>query len=188
MSTPVKYLKDENNTTFSPVVSVDSIVTTGGGKLVDYIYPVGSIYMSVNSTNPSQLFGGTWEQIKGKFLLGVDPGDEQGRWDGVNMTGGTDAVTLQTRHLPSHNHKVVGYTSQDGQHLHGISAANGLGHLEWGFVFSYDGHNAAYNTGASNTDGAHQHYIDITSQNTGSDNAFSIMPPFYTVYIWKRTK
>lgn len=30
MSTPVKYLKDENNTTFSPVVSVDSIVTTGG--------------------------------------------------------------------------------------------------------------------------------------------------------------
>lgn len=32
-------------------------------------YPVGSIYMSVNSTNPDELFGGTWEQIQGRFLL-----------------------------------------------------------------------------------------------------------------------
>ena len=32
-------------------------------------YPVGSIYMSVNSTNPGELFGGTWEQIQGRFLL-----------------------------------------------------------------------------------------------------------------------
>lgn len=33
-------------------------------------YPIGSIYMSVNSTNPGELFGGTWEQIQGRFLLG----------------------------------------------------------------------------------------------------------------------
>lgn len=32
-------------------------------------YPVGSIYMSVNSTNSGELFGGTWEQIQGRFLL-----------------------------------------------------------------------------------------------------------------------
>lgn len=57
MSTPIKYLKDENGNKISPAVSVDSIFTQGGGKLVDYIYPIGSIYMSVNSTNPSQLFG-----------------------------------------------------------------------------------------------------------------------------------
>ena len=72
MSTPVKYLKDEDNTTFSPVVSIDSIVTTGGGKLVDYIYPIGSIYMSTNSTDPSLLFKDTtWKQLKDRFLLGV---------------------------------------------------------------------------------------------------------------------
>lgn len=38
---------------------------------LDSTYPVGSIYMSVNSTNPSQLFGGTWQQIKNVFLLGA---------------------------------------------------------------------------------------------------------------------
>lgn len=38
---------------------------------VDLIYPIGSIYMSVNSTNPSNYFGGTWEQLKDRFLLGA---------------------------------------------------------------------------------------------------------------------
>lgn len=41
-------------------------------------YPVGSIYMSVNSTNPGELFGGTWEQIQGRFLLGQGSGYSAG--------------------------------------------------------------------------------------------------------------
>ena len=71
MDTTIKYLKDENGNTISPVVSTESIFTQGGGNLIDYIYPVGSIYMSVNSTNPQILFGGTWSQLKDRFLLGV---------------------------------------------------------------------------------------------------------------------
>lgn len=39
--------------------------------LVDLIYPVGSIYMSVNTVSPATLFGGTWEQLKDRFLLGA---------------------------------------------------------------------------------------------------------------------
>ena len=39
---------------------------------LDTVYPVGSVYTSVNSTSPASLFGGTWELIQNKFLLGTD--------------------------------------------------------------------------------------------------------------------
>ena len=46
-----------------------NISVGGGGITIDDVYPIGAIYMSVNSTNPSTLFGGTWVQLKDKFLL-----------------------------------------------------------------------------------------------------------------------
>ena len=64
----------------------------------DLIYPVGSIYMSVNSTNPSTLFGGTWEQIKDKFLLSCGDTYSNG------STGGEATHTLTVDEMPSHTH------------------------------------------------------------------------------------
>lgn len=64
----------------------------------DLIYPVGSIYMSVNSTNPSTLFGGTWEQIKDKFLLSC--GDTYAN----GSTGGEATHTLTVDEMPKHSH------------------------------------------------------------------------------------
>ena len=41
-------------------------------EVKDMLYPVGSIYISVSSTNPSELFGGTWISFgEGRTLLGV---------------------------------------------------------------------------------------------------------------------
>lgn len=68
------------------------------------IYPVGSIYMSINETNPSTLFGGEWERIKDTFLLAC--GDT---YDG-GSTGGEATVTLTTNQIPSHTHN-TGYRS-----------------------------------------------------------------------------
>ena len=51
-----------------PIVNNDE---TKRINVVDLVYPIGSIYMSVNSTNPSAIFGGTWEQIQGRYLLGA---------------------------------------------------------------------------------------------------------------------
>lgn len=71
-------------------------------SLWDQIYPVGSIYITVNATNPSVLFGGTWEQLKGKFLVGIDSSDTDFKTS--EKTGGEKTHILKVDEMPSHNH------------------------------------------------------------------------------------
>ena len=75
-------------------ISQDNVIGT-----VDLIYPVGSIYMSVNSTSPATLFGGTWEQIEDTFLLASGSNYSNG------ATGGEATHTLTIDEMPSHNHQ-----------------------------------------------------------------------------------
>ena len=70
--------------------------TRGGATLDKILYPIGSIYMSVNSTNPSQLFGGTWVQISGRFLYCTNNSMD---------TGGEATHKLTINEMPSHTHK-----------------------------------------------------------------------------------
>ncbi len=76
------------------------------------IYPIGSIYMSVNPTSPATLFGGTWEQLKDRFLLG------SGDTYASGTTGGEATHTLTIDEMPSHAHKTgimeVGLGGTDG--------------------------------------------------------------------------
>ena len=84
----------------APVQSVNgqtgAVVISTGAPLD--AYPVGSIYMSVNNTSPSVLFGGTWQQLKDRFLLGA--GDTYTAGD----TGGEATHTLTTSEMPAHSH------------------------------------------------------------------------------------
>lgn len=73
----------------------------GGKALLDIVWPVGSVYLSAAATSPQTLFGGTWEQIKGRFLLAEDDGHPAG------STGGEEEHKLTVQELPSHGH---GYT------------------------------------------------------------------------------
>lgn len=63
-------------------------------------YPVGAIYLSVTEVDPSSLFGGTWERIGGRFLLGADSTYAAG------STGGEAAHTLTVDEMPRHNHEI----------------------------------------------------------------------------------
>lgn len=76
--------------------------------LLNLTYPVGSIYMSVNSTNPGNLFGGTWSQLQNRFLLGAGSSYSNG------STGGASSVTLSVSQIPSHTHDGVRRYNQGG--------------------------------------------------------------------------
>lgn len=84
--------------------------------LLNRTYPIGSIYMSVSNANPGTLFGGTWQQIQGKFLLGASTGHEAG------STGGAETVNLSASQLPAHTHTVAGHTHSVPNHAHTVPA------------------------------------------------------------------
>ena len=64
-------------------------------------WPVGSIYMSMQATSPATLFGGTWEQMENRFLLGAGSGYVAG------ATGGEAEHTLTGNEMPSHYHLIA---------------------------------------------------------------------------------
>ena len=97
-------------------------------KLMKLIYPVGSLYWSSKSTNPSSLFGGTWVQIKDRFVLAC--GDT---YKTVGATGGASSVTLSVDNMPTHNHsftpsgKVSSHNHGLNNHTHSFSGSGTTG-------------------------------------------------------------
>ena len=79
--------------------------------LKDDIYPVGAIYMSVSSTSPASLFGGTWERIKGYTPAGInEEDDDTNTKTSFNQSAGK---TIGSKWLQRHTHQQY-VTSNDG--------------------------------------------------------------------------
>lgn len=137
------------------------------GKVSDPLsaYPVGSIYLSVNSTSPASLFGGTWEQLKDRFLLGAGSSYAAGN------TGGEAKHTITVDETPSHTHAGLYYASENGGP---ISLYTPNGSYPEAFALSY--------TQRQNGDTPTKIYTGKTGGNQPHNN----MPPYLAVNMWKR--
>ena len=147
------------------------------------IYPVGSIYMSVNSADPSTLFGGTWEQLKDQFLLGA--GDTYA----AGTTGGSASMQAHTHSIPS----LSGTANNSGNHNHVTSrrtSTYGSGmQANWRCITAPGSANGDYNQ-VSNTEngGEHTHSVTTNANTSGTAGVGNgeNMPPYLAVYMWKR--
>ena len=84
-------------------LNIEGALKNNNKTILDLTYPIGSIYMSIKSTNPSSLFGGTWVAWgAGRVLVGVDT--TQTEFNAVEKTGGEKTHTLTIDEMPSHNH------------------------------------------------------------------------------------
>lgn len=135
-------------------------------------FPVGSVFLSVVSTNPSTLLGyGTWVQIaQGRALVGQDPGDAD--WDVPEETRGAKTHTLTVNEMPSHNHpqdahshtpyinseENGGYTRIDGSGPGGTLVPNGSMTPSTPYIHP-----------------------------AGSGWAHNNIQPSFVIYVWKRT-
>lgn len=163
------------------LINASSILYEGGGKtldkLFDLVYPVGSVYISTNSTSPETLFGGSWEQIKDRFLLACGSTYSNGSIGGnATHTHTTGNHTLTIDEMPSHTHteklpESFRISANGGSGAYVSDATNPTTPYAGGTYSS------SVTTGSRGGDKPHNH------GNTGSSNN---MPPYLAVYMWKR--
>lgn len=144
------------------------IVNVFGKNIFDIIYPIGSIYMSLNATNPGELFGvGTWVQIKDRFL--VSAGDEFE----AESTGGKSVYPLRAN-------------------IGAVDANPGtLGYITTGVTGLQQARKATYiiSGGVTQNSTYWNHSTPVTDRDaSGEVYDTTILPPYMAVYIWKRTE
>ena len=135
-------------------------------NLLFKVYPIGSIYMSVNPTSPAELFGGTWEEFgKGRTLVGVDT--TQAEFNTVEKTGGAKTHTLTISELASHSHplNLNTYNSpgRGNTYVAGCDGGSGLGNAN------------------DKTPQTHRQ-----AEHIGGNQPHNNLQPYITCYMWKR--
>ena len=131
-------------------------------NVLDLIYPVGSIIYNDNeSFDPNTVFGGTWEKIKGKMIIGLDDTDSD--FNTLKATGGSKTHTQTVDEIATHTHLVTNLNPVN----YDTSTTGWDG----------DGKAAAKLTGKK--------FFGTTS--VGKNKPMDIMNPYYVANIWRRT-
>lgn len=138
------------------------------------IYKIGDIYITTNSENPADRFGGTWELFgPGRCLVCVDT--SQTEFNSVKKTGGS-------KYLQSHNHTFSANTNTTGGHTHGLGNQNSNTSNKL-YAESYvTGWAGNIFTGYA---GEHYHSISGTTSSNGSGDSQNLQP-YITCYVWIR--
>lgn len=132
-------------------------------NLLDIVYPIGSVYISFNSTSPSASIGGTWELLNNVFLYGTS--------GATGVKGGESAHLLTEKEMPKHHHalRIAVKWGGDAGVLRSVVATNSEfwngGDIDNG---TYDSNNSTSSTGAGQ-----QH---------------NNMPPYITCRMYRRTQ
>ncbi|EAX97425.1 hypothetical protein TVAG_438040 [Trichomonas vaginalis G3] len=143
-------------------------------EILQTVYPIGSIYTSMNSTRPEVVLGfGTWTQIVDRFLYCANSSKE---------TGGSK--TISGANLPAHSHYINLSTSEAGLHSHRF--------WDWSGMKKGKGYDVKDNVqfaincfwGSTQGEGNHTHRVSGYTQTTGQSKDY--MPPYMTVYAWYR--
>lgn len=132
------------------------------GTTINLIYPIGSIItttLTPDEWDPNQEYG---QYIGASWVLYSVDRMLMGTDTKSMVKGGAKSVTLKTTNMPAHNHDFVnGKATSAGAHTHTVS-------------------------GTAASAGAHTHTVTGDTETVGRGTAFSILPPYTTVFFWRR--
>lgn len=128
-------------------------------SLLDYLYPVGTIYLSYSHVSPAELFGGTWARIENRFLWATTSGGT------IGGTGGEQTHTLTTNEMPKHSHNPMLGSTRLGGNGGTSSGWRMEANATWSQVGTY-----------------------ATTASAGGGAAHNNMPPYIQISAWRRTE
>ena len=192
----VELKKDEEN---GADEENDEKVDASVFALLDKIYPVGSIYMSMNSQSPSEIFGGTWEQIQGRFLIGTDQSETEGEtktvtdptYDGLSEGGSASHKhTLDSNaYAKIYVGNVMGYDPTEvgvvSATKHNVSYTADKA-IAFGDTRGWVGDSTtrAYLSAAGTIDWGYNTTEGAATPLGGATMNTSSLPPYLAVYMW----
>lgn len=144
--------------------------------MLDIAHPVGSYYWSSKPTNPATLFGGTWEQVKDKFIYAV------GKYS-VGATGGSETVTLTIAQTPAHTHArgTMNITGSFPIHYNASTPSGAFALDTYGTRSKngtdWDGYKVSFDASRS---------WEGETSSVGGGKPHNNMPPYEVAYCWKR--
>ena len=171
-----------------------------GASKIKEVYPVGSIYMSVNNTNPSTFFGGTWVSWgEGRVPVGVGNGYSIGAQGGnasvtFKPTGGVAPTALGIRQIPYHSHRIWAVNRH-------ISVQGGGGDGNYNALYTSSMHEVPTDVEVGWSENAYNGIgpdgrVDENNQAVGeahmhglsmNNTTIDVRQPYITCYMWKRT-
>lgn len=149
------------------------------------VYPIGSVFVSTKNINPSNIYGGTWEEINDKMLLSntvTQIYDE-------NTMGSFIAPVVEHEHSLTHTH---GASTSAGAHAHAISVVESKvkqqNAQQWR-IRAASSTSYSYHFTSPAVSHAHnvQKHEGYTSQTGDFSEEYTNMPPYTVVKMWKRT-
>ncbi len=162
-------------------------------NIIDIVYPVGAIYETMDDLfDPNVEWGGVWERIKGRVLVGVDESQEE--FDTIKKVGGSKWLQSHSHTLNNHTHSVNINTNSTGAHTHGIYgktvAAKGSTYRALGIASDHDivrqteSGGTHYHNVSGSTGGCFASSSDHNLTKGSSHN----LQPYMTCYIWERVE
>ena len=170
--------RDSSDKAQTLTITPDAI-NINGKSFLDRTYPVGSIYMSVNNTNPKDLFGGTWVAWgAGRVPVGFNGSDSN--FNSSEKTGGSKTINIQHNHGLSNARAAVGRADSSTSTI-SYTAGGNPHNVYFDREFSYWGGIAGVSKHATDTAKIYG------NTDNGGSTAASVLQPYITCYMWKRT-
>lgn len=166
-------LDSDGNLTVKSVIAQEGLLSYQ--EILNFIYPVGSIYITVSDVNPAITLGGTWEQIVGRFLLASNDNYDEYK---LGATGGTVTKNIAHTHGLSNGYALLNPSA---------NVAALYGSVNTSVTSWTDNFKMTVSGKATTNSTANTRAIKLAgNSNSGGSTALNIMPPYLSVNVWKR--